>query len=85
MSGHRKRLHSLAIHTLALHGALAPFEAVKLSGVKACALQPRFSELIAERLAEPTGQRRRNPETGKSAAVLRLTELGRERLAGGAQ
>lgn len=82
---HRLGLHLIALKTLAEFGQLAPFEAVKLSGVKASALQPRFSELIAEGLIEPTGQRRRNPETGKSAAVLRLTELARERLAGGAQ
>lgn len=82
---HRIRLHNIALHTLATFGEAAPFEAVKAAGVKASALQPRFSELIAEGLVEPTGERRCNPDTGKTAAVLRLTELARERLAGGAQ
>lgn len=80
---HRLRLHNIALRTLATFGEAAPFEAVKATGVKASALQPRFSELIAEGLVEPTGERRRNPDTGKTAAVLRLTELARERLLGG--
>jgi hypothetical protein len=51
--------------------------------VKGCALQPRMSECIAEGLMEPTGERRRNPDTGKTSAVLTLTEKARTRLAGG--
>ena len=76
----RKGLHRIALRTLQIMGAAAPFEAVAASGVKGAALQPRFSELIADGLVEPTGERRRNPDTGKSAAVLRLTELARARL-----
>lgn len=80
----RPNLFRIAIRTLEALGEAAPFEAVAASGVKASALQPRFSELIAEGLITPTGERRRNPDTGKTAAVLTLTELARERLAGGA-
>ena len=80
----RLRLALIAMHTIDGLGKATPFEAVAASGVKASALQPRFSELIAEGLIEPTGERRRNPETGKSAAVLTLTDLARVRLAGGA-
>jgi len=81
---HRPNLFRIAIRTLEALGEAAPFEAVAASGVKASALQPRYSELIAEGLVKPTGERRRNPDTGKTAAVLTLTELARERLAGGA-
>lgn len=75
----RKNLASIALRTIAKLGGAAPFEAVRASGVIGTALKPRFSELIAEGLLEPTGERRRNPETGKTAAVLTLTELARER------
>lgn len=80
----RLRLHLIAMHTLSALGTATPFEAVTASGVKGCALQPRFSELIHDGLVEPTGERRRNPDTGKSAAVLRLTDLARAQLEGGA-
>lgn len=83
MAPSRKRLHLIALHTLHELGAAAPFEAVAVSGVKGAAQQPRFSELISTGMIEPTGERRRNPDTGKSAAVLRLTEMARERLSGG--
>lgn len=42
-------------------------------------LPPRFSELRAMGMVEPTGARRRNP-SGKGAAVLRLTVKGRAAL-----
>ncbi len=84
MATSRKRLHFIALRTLYAMGAAAPFEAVAVSGVKGSALQPRFSELIADGLVEPTGERRRNPDTGKSAAVLRLTETARARIGGDA-
>lgn len=54
-------------------------EVVCASGISREALQPRFSELRRMGLVEPTGERRRNP-SGKSAAVLRLTQAGREAL-----
>ena len=76
----RERLWRIAIHTLAALGHATPFEVVAASGVKGCALQPRLSELIADGFAQPTGERRRNPDTGKTAAVLILTEKARERL-----
>ena len=82
---HRLRLHLIAMHTLSALGTATPFEAVAASGVKGSALQPRFSELIQQGLIAPTGERRRNPDTGKSAAVLALTELARARLEGGAE
>lgn len=84
MAPSRKRLHLIALHTLDAMGEATPFEAVAVSGVKGSALQPRYSELIATGLVEPTGERRRNPDTGKSAAVLRLTDKARARLEGGA-
>lgn len=74
------RLHLIALRTLGDLREAAPFEVVKASGVKPCALQPRVTELIRAGLAEPTGTRRINPETGKSAAALRLTEKGRAAL-----
>ena len=54
-------------------------EAVAFAEVTRESLQPRFSELRAMGLVEPTGARRRNP-SGKGAAVLRLTEKGRAAL-----
>lgn len=79
----RRRLLGIALHTLYRMGTAAPFEAVAASCVKASALQPRFSELIECGLVEPTGERRCNPETGKTAAVLRLTLAGRDLVEGG--
>ena len=80
----RPHLLLIAMQMLAMLEAATRFEAVAASGIMPCALLPRFSELIRMGLAEPTGERRRNPETGKSAAVLTLTDLARVRLAGGA-
>jgi DNA-binding MarR family transcriptional regulator len=56
-----------------------PLEVVARSGLTRETIQPRLSELIALRLIEPTGARRRNP-SGRSAAVLRLTAAGRAAL-----
>ena len=81
----RRRLTLIVLHTVAALGEATPFEVVAASGVKASALQPRVSESIAEGLLEPTGARRRNPDTGKSAAVLTLTDLARKRLVGGGE
>ncbi|MPT49242.1 MAG: hypothetical protein E2598_12635 [Sphingobium sp.] len=60
-------------------GDATVLEAVEAAGVTRESLQPRFSELRALKLVEPTGARRRNP-SGKWAAVLRLTDKGREAL-----
>lgn len=73
------QLRRLAIHALARLGEATPLEAVAISGVSRESLQPRFSELRAMGLIEPTGARRRNP-SGKSASVLRLTDKGRAAL-----
>lgn len=73
---HLRRLAMLALQRL---GDATPLEAVAVSGVPREALQPRFSELRALGLVEPTGARRRNP-SGKCAAVLRLTDKGRAAL-----
>lgn len=72
-------LRRLAMRTLARLGEATPLEAIAIAGVTRESLQPRFSELRAMGLVEPTGSRRRNP-SGKSASVLRLTEKGRAAL-----
>ncbi|WP_394730728.1 hypothetical protein [Altererythrobacter sp. GH1-8] len=72
-------LRRVAMRTLERLGEATPLEAVAISGVTRESLQPRFSELRALGLVEPTGERRRNP-SGKKASVLRLTEKGRAAL-----
>lgn len=72
-------LRQVAMRTLERLGEATVLEAVAVAGVPREALQPRFSELRAIGLVEPTGARRRNP-SGKGAAVLRLTEKGRAAL-----
>lgn len=72
-------LRRLAMKALNERGEATVLEAVAVAGVPRESLQPRFSELRAMGLVEPTGARRRNP-SGKGAAVLRLTEKGREAL-----
>lgn len=72
-------LRRLALLTLAGLGEATVLEAVAAAGVNRESLQPRFSELRALGLVEPTGARRRNP-SGKLAAVLRLTEAGKSAL-----
>lgn len=74
-------LRRLAMHLLAKLGEATPLEAVEISGVTRESLQPRFSELRAMGLIEPTGARRRNP-SGKSASVLKLTEKGQRIVSG---
>ena len=75
-------LRSLALKSLARLGEATMLEAVSVAGVERESLQPRFSELRALGYVEPTGHRRPNP-SGKSASVLRLTERGKEAIAGG--
>ena len=72
-------LRRLAIAALEQLGEATPLEAVAVAGVTREALQPRFSELRAMGLVEPTGARRFNP-SGRSASVLRLTDKGRAAL-----
>lgn len=69
------RLRRVAMLALAHLGEATPLEVVAVAGIPREALQPRFSELRDMGLAEPTGSRQRNP-SGKSAAVLRLTDQG---------
>lgn len=72
-------LRRVAMRSLAKLGEATVLEAVAFAEVARESLQPRFSELRAMGLVEPTGARRRNP-SGKAAAVLRLTEKGRAAL-----
>lgn len=74
-------LRRLALLVLVRLGEATVLEAVAAAGVARESLQPRFSELRAMGLVEPTGARRRNP-SGKYAAVLRLTGDGRAMLDG---
>lgn len=75
-------LRRVAMHSLGKLGEATVLEAVAVAKVTRESLQPRFSELRAMGLVEPTGARRRNP-SGKCAAVLRLTSRGRKLLADG--
>lgn len=72
-------LRRLAMRSLDKLGEATVLEAVAVAEVARESLQPRFSELRAMGLVEPTGARRRNP-SGKAAAVLRLTDKGRAAL-----
>ena len=73
---HLRRVAMQALDRLAEATVL---EAVAHTGFARESLQPRFSELRAMGLVEPTGARRPNP-SGKSASVLRLTSKGRAAL-----
>lgn len=72
-------LRRVAMCSLERLGEATVLEAVAFAEVARESLQPRFSELRAMGLVEPTGARRRNP-SGKGAAVLHLTEKGRAAL-----
>lgn len=72
-------LRRIAMCSLDRLGEATVLEAVAVAEVTRESLQPRFSELRAMGLVEPTGARRRNP-SGKGAAVLRLTDKGRAAL-----
>ncbi len=72
-------LRGVAMRSLDRLGEATVLEAVAFTKVTRESLQPRFSELRAMGLVEPTGARRRNP-SGKGAAVLRLTAKGRAAL-----
>ncbi|MBA3053766.1 MAG: winged helix-turn-helix transcriptional regulator [Sphingomonadales bacterium] len=72
-------LRRIAMRTLNKLGEATVLEAVAVADVARESLQPRFSELRAMGLVEPTGARRRNP-SGKRAAVWRLTPQGRAML-----
>lgn len=72
-------LRRIAMRSLNALGEATVLETVAFTKIARESLQPRFSELRAMGLVEPTGARRRNP-SGKSAAVLRLTDKGRAAL-----
>ena len=73
------RLRRMTLDGLGRLGEATPLEAIAAIGLPRESLQPRFSELRAMGLVEPTGARRPNP-SGKNAAVLRLTDKGRAAL-----
>lgn len=70
-------LRRKALATLATLGSATPLEVTSSAKAHPSQLQPRFSELKAMGLIAATGERRRNP-SGKMAAVLELTERGKE-------
>lgn len=72
-------LRRVAMRSLDRLGEATVLEAVAFAEVARESLQPRFSELRAMGLVEPTGARGRNP-SGKGAAVLRLTAKGKAAL-----
>lgn len=73
------RLRRASMLALAQLGEATPLEIVDRAGLAREALQPRISELKSQGFISGTGARRPNP-SGKSAAVLRLTEKGRAAL-----
>lgn len=76
----RKFLARIALRSLMHLGEATVLECVAITNCPRESLQPRFSELIAAGLVTPTGERRLNP-SGKSAAVLTLTDLAQSRVA----
>lgn len=79
-----KFLRLLALRTAHRIGSVTPHEGCEAAGLPRDTLRPRFSELLKMGLLETTGERRINRDTGKSAAVLRVTDRGRAVLAGAA-
>jgi len=74
-----RSLRHKALVTLDGLGTGTPLEVTANAKAHPSQLQPRFSELKAMGLIFATGERRRNP-SGKMAAVLALTESGKEAL-----
>ena len=72
-------LRKVALAMLDQLGEATPLECCEFAGLPRETLEPRFSELRAIGLIEPTAERRRNP-SGRSAAVLRLTDKGKAAL-----
>ena len=79
MNASASHLRRIAMRSLDALGEATVLETFAFTQIPRESLQPRFSELRAMGLVEPTGARRRNP-SGKSAAVLHLTEKGRAAL-----
>lgn len=76
----RKFLLNIALRSLRALGEATVLECLATTDCSRESLQPRFSELIELGLVKPTGKRRLNP-SGKSAAVLTLTDLAHARFA----
>jgi hypothetical protein len=74
-----KTLRRKALTTLLELGTGTPLEVTSKAKAHPSQFQPRFSELKAMGLVAATGERRKNP-SGKMAAVLALTERGKEAL-----
>ncbi|MCA3721346.1 MarR family winged helix-turn-helix transcriptional regulator [Phenylobacterium sp.] len=75
MARHARPLQWRALETLGRIGPATALEVCEASKVAREAMHPRLSELRVLGHVEPTGERRRNP-SGKSAAILRMTERG---------
>lgn len=75
-----KALQGAALRSLATLERATVLECIARTPYARESLQPRFTELKHLGLVRPTGERRRNP-SGKSAAVLTLTDLARARFA----
>ncbi|HWU02437.1 MAG TPA: MarR family winged helix-turn-helix transcriptional regulator [Novosphingobium sp.] len=73
-------LRRVALDALARLGTATAVELVDATGLTREAIQPRLSELRNLGLAAPTGERRANP-SGKSAAVLTVTDAGKAAIA----
>jgi len=69
-------LRHLSLRALARRVSGTVRECVEDVGLQRESIAPRFSELRALDLVEPSGKRRRNP-SGRSASVLRLTAKGK--------
>ena len=81
IKGSVKALRLIALQTFDRLEEATAHELVEGSGYGVDSIRPRISELRGMMLLEPTGARRKNP-SGRSAAVLRLTEAGRALLHG---
>jgi hypothetical protein len=55
---------------------LTPEECAHVTGEPRVTCQPRFSELKSQGVIVPSGERRTNPSSGKSAVVWVMTEYG---------
>jgi hypothetical protein len=75
MARHARPLQWRALETIDRIGPATALEVCEASKVAREAMHPRLSELRALGQVEPTGERRRNP-SGKTAAILRLTDRG---------
>lgn len=75
------RLQRMVREAVAARGSqgITPEEACDVLAVDRVSLQPRFSELRAKGQIADSGERRRNPSSGKSAVVWVLPEYAAQR------